>query len=89
MKRGSKELVDQTLLIFAFRYALGRTSTAPSIVVDTLLEHIEELSDTVLECLTYDADEGPILGMDCDKEQWSKLQDSAKAEIERRSGFIG
>jgi hypothetical protein len=37
--------MDSTILMFAFRYALGRQSMAPSIIKDVLKDNWEYLSD--------------------------------------------
>lgn len=41
--------VDETTLVFAFRYALGRRSTAPSHVIAQLERHWNSLNDWTQE----------------------------------------
>ena len=73
-------VVDEYTLFFAFRYALGRMSTAPSIVVMNILNNWHDLSkDTKQrikqEILDYRKREG-LCGMQCDDNEWQRILDN-------------
>jgi alpha-glucuronidase len=64
------------ILIFAFRYALGRMTSAPGIVIDTLIDEWEDLSFADKTLIQSEIQAAFIMnraGMDCDREYWSKL----------------
>ena len=68
--------VSEHTLIFAFRYALGRMSTAPSIVVDDLQRNWNQLSDFTKKQIKEEILEAIKLkraGMDCDIAEWQKI----------------
>jgi len=72
--------VEEDIIFFAFRYALGRMSIAPSIVVRNILNNWSSLSkDTKQqikdEILEYRKREG-ICGMKCDDNEWQKIFDN-------------
>lgn len=67
---------QQHILIFAFRYALGRMSTAPSIVVDELIKNwdgIHENSQRMIKEEICHAIKHNMAGMDCDVKTWEKV----------------
>lgn len=65
-----------TLLVFAFRYALGRQSTAPSTVRDLLLTHRAALDPWQVVQIRDDiahAVFGGYAGSQCDVDVWLDL----------------
>lgn len=69
--------VGPTILVFAFRYALGRMTYAPSLVVEALIENEDQIPVhtrklIVQEIKDHESSFGN-LGMDCDKETWYGL----------------
>ena len=76
------------LLLFSFRYALGRMSTAPSTVVDILTEYKANIGTTDLRLFIgeiIEAESRNALGMDSiDKPLWLKLRDVLQEELNRR-----
>ena len=73
-------IVDEHTLFFAFRYALGRMSTAPSIVVRNILSNWQKLSEHTKqqikdEILEYRKREG-LCGMKCDDNEWQRILDN-------------
>lgn len=78
---------QQWLLLFAFRYALGRESTAPSIVAEALLANMPKFNDTHLRLFVEEIDEAIRLtacGRCCDKSEWLKVRAAAEKELEKR-----
>lgn len=67
---------DNQLLMFAFRYALGRTSMAPCIVVDELKQRWSGLSDGMKTQVKSEIDNAISTGMaghSCDEEKWLEI----------------
>jgi len=68
--------VSEFTLIFAFRYAIGRASTAPSIVVRDLINNWDNLTSFTKEQIKEDikeAIENNNAGWKCDIEEWKKI----------------
>lgn len=71
----------QHMLVFAFRYALGRHSTAPSMVCDWIKQYVNELSEFDIDQilsetrteLTYGDYDRPLY--QCDLDEWEDLID--------------
>ena len=68
MVKTNKALVDKTILIFALRYALGRRTSAPSIVIEAIQDNID-IFDWEIEMMIKEIDECRDYGMECDKIQ--------------------
>lgn len=71
--------VDSTIMIFAFRYALGRMSYAPGMVVETLIkneDHIPKANKELIihEILDHESTFGN-LGHEYDRRTWYDLID--------------
>jgi hypothetical protein len=65
--------VDETTLVFAFRYALGRQSTAPSHVANMIRGHWSRLEPWTQKQIHREIEEAIRLGeagWDCDVETW-------------------
>ena len=69
---------EETILIFAFRYALGRTSTAPGIVADHLIKQWANLAPhsrlQIREEIRTAINRGDA-GHPCDVETWRVFLD--------------
>ena len=69
------EVSDHTLF-FAFRYALGRMSTAPSIVADDLKRNWDEFEPSTKKLIKEEiikAIEDKKVGMKMDEETWQEI----------------
>ena len=66
----NKSLVDKTILVFALRYALGRKTSAPSIVIEAIQDNIDIFDTWEIEVIIKEIDECRYYGMECDKIQW-------------------
>lgn len=64
------------IVISAVRYALGRMTYIVELTINYILQEIEndKLSDSCLNIILKDIKETKNLGMECDREQWLKLQ---------------
>jgi len=73
------KLTDEDLknmAIFGFRYALGRMSTAPSIMVNILKKIWSDLSEGQQHLIQREIQEAidhDLAGMDCDVRTWEIL----------------
>lgn len=79
--------VEPNILIFAFRYALGRGSMAPSIVGDNIKANINIIPTLDLYGMVHEIQmeyEVDGLGEDCDVRTWMELQRDIEKELERR-----
>lgn len=76
MKRPPLFPVDETTLVFAFRYALGRRTTAPSHVVAQLKTHWAALNDWTRDQIYKEIRESIRLGEiggHCDMKTWQEV----------------
>jgi hypothetical protein len=85
MKRNVE--VTTTVLFYAFRYALGRKTGAPSTISTSIVSNINEFAEweliqIVKEILEYE-DYSGSLGDDCDKEVWYKLVDTINDKLKQ------
>jgi len=73
--------VSDHTLFFAFRYALGRMSTAPSIVADDLKRNWYLLNKNTKERIKEEINEAiekKTIGMECDKDVWEEILELSK-----------
>lgn len=70
---------DIDILIYAFRYALGRRTYAVGTVVDIIMDNWGELPANTIELIVREIREHLAiygnLGMECDKAQWFRIID--------------
>lgn len=76
--------IREDILFFAFRYALGRMSTAPSVVATEIRNSLKVLSDSILYSIVREIDECKNYGMEIDKMTWMMLRDDVREELETR-----
>lgn len=67
--------VDRETLFYAFRYALGRASFAPSVVMDNIKANIDDLSIGDVKAYIKEIGECKHLGMDMDESEWLRFKD--------------
>ena len=80
--------VTPDILFFAFRYALGRRTFAPSIVSMQIKQNIKilptsDLNNMFIEIM--DAWAVGELGDECDVRTWVNLQDAIEVELQLRT----
>lgn len=79
--------VTHDILFFAFRYALGRRTFAPSIVARQIKQNIKEMPTNDLNTIDMEIMEAWVaggLGDECDVRTWVNLQDTIEAELRLR-----
>jgi len=93
----TKFLVESDILLYAFRYALGRKSYAPLVVFDNLRDNIKRLSDRDLNQIydeivyterlqqNYNTEGSNLFGDDINQKVWIELREFIGEEIEKRS----
>ena len=73
--------MDREILIYAFRYALGRCSVAPIAVRDAIKEHYDVLTDYDVKLIIREIDqaiESDMAGMACDVTTWTTVKNFLK-----------
>jgi len=74
------------LVTCASRYAIGRASYMPSLVVAAIRPYLKYLEDKTLKGLVRDIEGAPSLGWkDIDEPLWRELLADVKKELERRA----
>ena len=63
------------ILMYAFRYALGRQTYAPSTVADIIINNWDDISDGDKQLYKREILQCPNLGMDLDKDNWMRIVD--------------
>ena len=74
----------QDMFFYAFRYALGRTTSAPDTVVENCIGYMKYFDDYHLNRICKEIDEAierNKAGMGCDIKTWKKLRQEANAEL--------
>lgn len=80
--------VDRNILFFAFRYALGRMSYAPSTVTDNIKANITNVSTTDILAYIKEIKEFTNYGMEMDKIHWLNFVDYLENELKKRNEKI-
>ena len=77
-----------TICNCAVRYAVGRRTYMPSLVIDFITPHLSELTDKTLWCFQRDLyqrlDEGFDFGDEFDLQNWMSFLEDIDKEIEKR-----
>lgn len=81
-----------TVMFFAFRYSLGRQSTAPSFMQDYIKSHISYFTVRDLEQMIDEIDAEArwhnLGDPTIDEPMWRQFQDDLRLEISRRGAII-
>ena len=73
--------VTEESLFYAFRYALGKKTFAPRIVMNDILDNIYSFEEKTIVMMIKEIEEAPCLGMDFDKIEWLKFKEKLKRII--------
>lgn len=65
--------IDENILVYAFRYALGRRTYAPTEIVKSILKNWDNLSIITKELFKDEIKEAYDLGDRCDQDEWKKI----------------
>ena len=105
MTKGSKEPVGLApmveppdlwvLLSFSVRYAMGRMSTAPSLISSLVVKfsswlpthQLEQIREEVQDELDLSRSTGTFLGMECDHREWQQLVEQLDRTIGERESI--
>ena len=71
-----KDSEQRDIILYAFRYALGRMTYSVSTMVEIIDRNWSELSKSnkdLIQREIRDAISNECIGMKCDREQWQKL----------------
>lgn len=68
--------VEREILIFAMRYALGRMTFAPTIVIENIKNNIRSFTQNDIKLLIRDIEQQEPFGygMKCDEETWMNFK---------------
>lgn len=73
------------MLMFALRYALGRKSTAPQIVVENITANIDNISSDEIQAYIKEIDECKDYIMEIDKRTWLDFKSYLMKELNKRN----
>lgn len=79
--------VEVSVLIFAMRYAMGRQTCSPSIVVDNIKHNISKINNIQVEFMIRSIErhgEYFSFGMECDEALWLGFKDYLKDVLSER-----
>lgn len=78
--------VDRDTLFYAFRYALGRQTFAPSTVVENIKHNIDNITEQDIQAYIKEIKEQELsgYGMECDRSTWKGLSNYLKEELKKR-----
>lgn len=76
--------IDRDILIYAFRYSLGRSSYAPSIVTDNIKANINNISTNDIELFIKEINECSSYGMKMDEQHWLDFKDYLQDILNQR-----
>lgn len=79
-----KLAVTNDILFFAFRYALGTSSDAPNLVIDTIKENIKSVKDFDLRKYIREIYECRNSGLITDEATWLDFADYLQDELRSR-----
>lgn len=77
--------VDRNILFFSFRYALGRMTYAPSVVIDNIKFNIDNIPNNEIEMYIKEIDDFDNYGMKCDIDTWINFSNYLKNELKNRT----
>lgn len=87
LEKEHKIKVDNDILFFAFRYALGRKSIAPTTVMTNIICNLKNISDNDLNRYILEIKECNDYGMDIDKKNWLNLKKEIENELNYREKY--
>lgn len=84
--------INESIIVYATRYALGRMTYAVDDVCRYIKYYIKELSESCINILIRDIENdikywnnmGRTCGMECDEKRWRELLEILKEERESR-----
>lgn len=76
--------VDRNIVIYSFRYALGRKSYSPGIVIDNIKNNIDKISSNDVELFIREIEEYSEYDLDFDKNMWISFSDYLRDELKKR-----
>lgn len=73
-----KKYEIEWIILFAFRYALGRMSMATSIICDVITRNKTKMNKHIIKNMIYEieyADRNAFIGDDADRREWMDLKE--------------
>lgn len=79
-----KIIVDNNTLFFAFKYALGRKSAAPNIVMTAIIKNIEKLDEVDIKRYINEIENCKDFGTEDNENNWLNLKKDLECELKFR-----
>lgn len=76
--------VDRNILLFSLKYALGRMTYAPSVVIDNIKFNIDNITTNDIMLYIREIEEVEYFGTQSDKNTWFNFLNYLKNELEKR-----
>ncbi|WP_336770448.1 hypothetical protein [Bacillus bombysepticus] len=76
--------VDRNVMFFAFRYALGRQSMAPTIVTENIKANIKDISIEDIHAYIREIDSCRNLGSNMDEGHWMAFKKYLEEELKNK-----
>lgn len=79
--------MNEMILFCAFRYALGRRTSAPSLVAEEIMKNMDSISAYGKRQMIKEIGEALSLGDECDKMVWLSLKDALMKAINMKEKY--
>lgn len=78
--------VERDILLYALRYAIGRQTFAPTVVMDNIKANIDLFTENDVELIIRDIKDKEIYGygVECDKQNWLRFKEYLDNVIKMR-----
>ena len=79
--------MNEMILFCAFRYALGRRTSAPSLVAEEIMKNMGSISAYGKRQMIKEIEDAQFLGDECDKMVWLSLKDALMKAINMKEKY--
>ena len=79
--------MNEMILFCAFRYALGRRTSAPSLVAEEIIKNMGSISAYGKRQMIKEIEDAQSLGDECDKIVWLSLKDALMKAINMKEKY--
>ena len=79
--------MNEMILFCAFRYALGRRTSAPSLVAEEIMKNMGSISAYGKRQMIKEIEDAQSLGDECDKMVWLSLKDALMKAVNMKEKY--
>lgn len=79
--------MNEMILFCAFRYALGRRTSAPSLVAEEIMKNMGSISAYGKRQMIKEIEDAQFLGDECDKMVWLSLKDALMKAVNMKEKY--